>query len=308
MPNTLWCKDKKALVLPAQLVEKWKALLDENSLSDMALEKAPKGFEGGITKEETEQHFAWRYTGSCARVILSMLDPASSLDEISDAYARIFSGNNIFLTDIPCGSGAATIGILTTLCDLRKNSVLPRHPLNITILAGEISEHARAYFEFQLGELKDVLAEQAIYTTHEIRYWDVLSQASTSDFIKTMTLSSQSCTGKFLVLSNFSGFLEASGKWKKAHGQIEEIFRHARDENSLAIWIEPQKNNVEKLFDRLIDLMKRKFSVLVGTRVSYPNSDWYGKTDCICKSPVREECFSVRLTVIRIDLPKVTYD
>ena len=73
LPNSLWCDKSENILLPNQLVYLWEGLLNENSLIDLAKEKAPKGFEGGISKEDTDKHLAWRYNGSCARVILSLL-------------------------------------------------------------------------------------------------------------------------------------------------------------------------------------------------------------------------------------------
>ena len=136
LPDSLWCEKSENIILPDHLIHQWKELLNENSLLDLAKEKAPKGFEGGISKEDTDKHLAWRYNGSCARVILSLLDPKAKLSEISDAYASIFAGNKVFVADLPSGSGAATVSILCTLYELRKNNILPRHPLEVTIIAG----------------------------------------------------------------------------------------------------------------------------------------------------------------------------
>ena len=86
LPNSLWCDNSENILLPKQLVDLWKGLLTENSLLDLAKKKATKGFEGGISKEDTDKHLAWRYNGSCARVILSLLDPKEKLSEVSDAY------------------------------------------------------------------------------------------------------------------------------------------------------------------------------------------------------------------------------
>ncbi len=216
LPDSLWCEKTENILLPSHLVDLWKALLNENSIMDLANKKAPKGFEGGISKDDTDKHLAWRYNGSCARVILSLLDPKAKLSAVSDAYASIFAGNRFFVADLPSGSGAAIISILCTLYELRKANVLPRHPLEITIIAGEISETARGYLQKQLTDLKDVLEEQAIWIGFEILEWDTLNKVSTVDLIKRMTLLSNNCHAKLLLLTNFTGFLESSGNWKKA--------------------------------------------------------------------------------------------
>lgn len=303
LPDSLWCDKSENILLPNQLVDLWKGLLNENSLLDLAKEKAPKGFEGGISKEDTDKHLAWRYNGSCARVILSLLDPKAKLSEVSDAYASIFAGNKVFVADLPSGSGAAIVSILFTLYELRKNNVLPRHPLEITIMAGEISETARGYLLKQLEDLKGVVEEQAIWIKFEILEWDTLSKVSTVDLIKRMTLLSQDCHARILLLTNFTGFLESSGNWKKAKPQFDDIFLHSRDSLSTAIWIEPQRKNVVPFFARAIKWLKESFKNLIGDQAELEDSSWYAQTEAKCKQPIKEGSFPVRLTVMRFDLP-----
>ena len=93
LPSSLWSKD--VLRLPPQLVSCWEMLLDKYQLRDKAMTEAPEGFEGGMSKQNTDNHLAWRFTGSSARVILTMLDPYEDLQQISDTFARIFSGNRV---------------------------------------------------------------------------------------------------------------------------------------------------------------------------------------------------------------------
>lgn len=303
LPNSLWCEKSENILLPNQLVNLWKELLYENSLLDLAKDKAPRGFEGGISKEDTDKHLAWRYNGSCARVILSLLDPKEKLSEVSDAYASTFAGNKVFVADLPSGSGAAIVSILCTLYELRKNSVLPRHPLEITIVAGEISKTAREYLHKQLEDLKGVVEDQAIWIEFEILEWDTLSKVSTADLIRRMTILSQDCHARMLLLTNFTGFLESSGNWKRAKPQFDNIFLHSRDSLSTAIWIEPQKNNVAPFFNRAIKWLKESFINLLGGKAELEDSSWYAQAEAKCKQPIKEGDFSVRLTVMRFDLP-----
>jgi len=303
LPSSLWCDTSQNIVLPNHLVDLWKEILNENSLLDLARERAPEGFEGGISKEDTDKHLAWRYNGSCARVILSLLDPQEKLSEVSDAYASIFAGNKVFIADLPSGSGAAIVSILCTLFELRKNNILPRHPLELTIIAGEISETARGYLLKQLNALKDVVEEQAIWIRFEILKWDALSKISTVDLIKKMTILSQDSHARLLLMTNFTGFLESSGNWKKAKSQFDDIFLHSRDSFSTAIWIEPQRKNVITFFARAIEWLKASFRSFIGDKKELEDSGWYAQTEAKCKQPIKEGVFPVRLTVMRFDLP-----
>ena len=157
IPTSLWNQADSILYLPPNLIECWESLIDKYGLREKALECAPDGFEGGMSKEETDNHLAWRFTGSSARVMLPMLDPKNDLGEIPDAFAKTFSGNKVFLADLPCGSGAASLSILSVLFELRKNSILPRMPLEIVIVGGEISKYAQEFAKEALTSLTSEL-------------------------------------------------------------------------------------------------------------------------------------------------------
>lgn len=303
LPPGLWCPKSENINIPSKAVELWKELLARNDLLSLAELPAPKGFEGGMSKEDTDKHLAWRYNGSCARVLLSMLDPKHELSDISDAYASIFAGNKVFLSDLPSGSGAAVVSILCTLYELRSNDILPRHPLEISIVAGELSLTARDYLCEQLEILKDYLLEQAIWIDFEVLEWNALSKISTVDLIKKITIKSQHCSAKIMVLSNFTGFLESNGNWKNAKPQFDDLFLHSRDLLSTAIWIEPQRNNVVPFFRRLITLLKSSFKTFISKKSTDEDSSWYAQSNIMCRQPIKEGSFRVHLTVMRFDLP-----
>lgn len=305
IPDSLWDNKLKKLKLPELLLQPWSQILIRESLETLAKEKALKGFEGGVSKVDTDRHLAWRYTGSCARVLLSILDPNQELSTIADTYASIFSGGKVFLIDIPSGSGAAAISVLSALYELRKHNVLPRHPLNIFVLSGEISDFARNYNDEQLSHLIPLLEEQAIWVKCESLYWDVTCRLSTADLTKKAILIGNDYPNKLLLLSNFSGFLEHNGKWKEAQQQIENIFLHSRDFNSYAIWLEPQRNTVPRFLGRLIKLFRNAFDGLFRSDSSGTSTEGhaYASTQSKCQHPLKEHVFDVRLSVIRFDLP-----
>ena len=306
LPDSLWCQKKEVIKLPSLLIQRWKSLLQDNDLLELANKTAEKGFIGGLSKEDTDKHLAWRYNGSCGRVMLSLIDPKNELREISDTYAEIFAGQRVFLADLPSGSGAAVVSILTTLSELRKHKVLPRLPLYISIVAGEISPSARGYLNQQLEELRIPLQEQAIFIDFKILNWDVTNAFSNADLIKELTLSSQDCDARLLVLSNFSGFLESSGNWTKAQKQFSDIFIHSRDKLSAAIWIEPQTNKVtKKFFPRVTRWFMKLFEpILKSSNASEITKELHAQANIDCEQPIKEGNFPVRLTVAKFDLSK----
>ena len=303
LPQSLWCENTKVMSLPLLLVNLWKDLLAKNDLQELAKRPAPKGFEGGMSKDETDKHLAWRYNGSCGRIILSLLDPKEQLDKVSDAYASIFAGDKVFLADLPSGSGAAIVSILTTLSELRSQNVIPRMPLTIVIVAGEISETARRYLKEQLDTLSPLLKEQAIWIEYKILDWNVLDSISTADLIRELTLQSQNCYSRLLLLSNFTGFLEGEGKWKEAKPQFDNLFIHSRDRLSASIWIEPQKKNVLGFSLRIKNWFTTLFNKTSSFKPYLNEDDWYAQADVKFRQPIKEGIFHVRLTVMKFDLP-----
>ena len=74
-----------------------------------------------------------------------------------------------------------------------------------------------------------------------------------------VTLASAGTPKRLLIVANFNGFLEKEKKRKEAQPQIEELFRHASGDNSVAIWIEPDMNRATAdggLFSWLRSLLK----------------------------------------------------
>ncbi len=305
IPDTLRCTSTKHLRLPEKLITAWISLLDKNGIREQAKKDSPKSIAGGLTEQATKEHLAWRFTGSAARVELAILNPNHHKSEISDAFAKIFSGGKVLLADAPCGSGAAALSVLTTIAELRAQSVLPRMPLEVVLIGGEISEHARTNFLEAIQNIKDDLEKQAITVSAFAMHWDVCEKLANSDLSKQLTLLGQECNARMLLLANFSEFLQGNGKWKDAQPQFDELFRHFRSERSSVIWIEPQTNKAlpDKggLFRRVISwIAELKFVSLFSRGESKDN---VLKDSCKVFNPLdNTKTFRTQLAVIRVDL------
>jgi hypothetical protein len=309
LPHTLWDADHSRLHLSPELISTWQHLLGTGDLYATALQPAPEKVIGGVDKTATDQHLAWRFSGSAARVQLAMLDPNNDLPKVADAFARVFSGGTVLLTDIPCGSGAAALSILSTIADLRRQERLPRYPLTVKLVGGELSEFARDYANLGTQHVLAALNVQAIWVEPEFLSWDALSKFSTADLIKRLILLGEGCSARVLVLANFSGFLHGNSKWNEAAPQFEDLFIHSRDVQSVAIWIEPQTNLVldEKggFFSRVLKWFSFKFSELIkkGEEEQFQVGH-VGVSEAQVQHPLREEQqFRVNLSVKHFDLP-----
>jgi hypothetical protein len=308
LPDTLWNLDRSHLHLAPSLISAWRHLLGVAEAQAIALEPVPENVIGGIDRKSTDEHLAWRFSGSCARVELAMLDPLNHLSDVADAFTRVFSGGTVLMVDVPCGSGAAALSILTTVAELRKCGRVPRYPLHVKLVGGELSEFARGYASDGIQHIMSTLNEQAIWVEPEFHSWDALCKFSTADLIRRLTILGDGCSARALILANFSGFLNSSGKWKDAAPQFEDLFLHSRDEQSVAIWIEPQTNSVLSeqggFFSRVLNWFRSKFGSLIKTeetdKLTVKN---LGITSAEAQHPLREDHqFRVNLVVQRFNL------
>ncbi|MFD2288127.1 hypothetical protein GJU39_23115 [Pedobacter petrophilus] len=131
--------------------------------------------------------------------------------------------------------------VYPAIAELRKCGIVPREPLDVTLIGAEISEPARNLAQEMLARLKPSLTEQAINVEAEFCNWDVTNDYSNTKLIKKMVTAFERNPKRLLIVANFSGFLKL--KRKEAEKQIVELLKYAAEENSFGVWIEPQKND-----------------------------------------------------------------
>ena len=195
---------------------------------------------------------------------------------------------------------------LSTIAELRANDILPRYPLEIHIIGAEISKYARDYALELLNEILSSLQQQAIFITFEFVNWDVTRKMSNTDLIRRMIHASPGKTKKLLVVANFNGFLEKERKRKDAEAQIEELFRHAAGENSIAIWIEPDMNLATGsggLFSWLEKQIKKAWYLFARLNGS-SQSPIFSSASRFYLPTNQKEIANVRLSVMRLDLER----
>ncbi|MES9874193.1 MAG: hypothetical protein ABW146_13835 [Candidatus Sedimenticola sp. 6PFRAG7] len=247
LPGTLWNAVDKCLLLPPSLADAYRKLIDLHDLTELADSRDVNNPPvGGLTKEKTDEHFAQAFDGSIARTQLALLDPNSDISHVSDAFVRSMAGNSLAIIDAPAGAGAAALAFLTVIAELRKEKILPREPLDVALISAEISEPAREYAQQLLEEVSPALEEQAVFVSASYQHWDVTDKLSNTDLVQQLNIHSAQMAESILVIANFNGFLEQEKKRKEAAPQIEELFRHASSQKSMAIWIEPAMNRVTK--------------------------------------------------------------
>lgn len=308
LPESLWVKGLKTLHLPPALSEVYLELIDSHDLRELAEARDPKNPPvGGLDQERTDKHFAQAFDGSVARVQLAVTDPKRQVMRAANAFMQTLSGNQICITDAPCGAGAASFAFLTTISELRAHDVLPRQPLNVRLICAEISQPARDYAEEILEKIRPGLEEQAIFVEPTFLHWDVTDTISNSDLIRRMTLATADNRKLLLVIANFSGFLKRTEKLKKALPKIEELFRYASgpNTNNIAIWIEPQMNVAVAeggLFAVLKNWVANNWHRYVQINLGGEGARSYLQSECQFQSPLNpSQTHFVRLAVMRLD-------
>jgi len=263
LPVELWHHDfreegksETGLVrLPKLLADAYARVIDRLNLRPLSESRDPENPPvGGLSQDQADKHFAQAFDGSCARVQLALMDPFNRAPKASNNLLRSLSGNRVTIADAPSGAGAATYALLTTIAELRRQNILPRQPLDVHVVAGEISEPARIHASLMLEELGAALEQQAIFLSVEFHPWDVTNDLSNTDYIRQITLASQGREKRLLVIANFNGFLVSGSKQKVARPQLTELMRYCSGPNSYCVWIEPNMNPATKkggLFDWL---------------------------------------------------------
>lgn len=249
LPNHLWDKilagelGTGTLVITPSVASAYVAIIDRSNLRELSnRDKTSDGSTGGQSQDETDKHFAQSFDGSAARAQLALLNPLGKTTRASNALVRSLSGNKIVVVDAPCGAGAASLTILATLAELRLHNVLPREPLDIRLIGGDISAPALAYAAAMLKEIRPTLEQQAINVEADWERWDVTNDLSTTDFIQSITLATGKDGKILLLVANFTGFLIKENKLSAAQPQLTELFRHCSGKGRHALWIEPTMN------------------------------------------------------------------
>lgn len=297
--SSLW--DGNRILLPEAIKAAYSSVLSASGLLDVALAPRPDPPPiGGLSQGQTDEHFCHAFDGSLARVQLALLDPHGTAPVTSATLRAFLAGGDVCLVDVPCGAGAGALALLGAVAHFRNLSILPRHPLNVRLLWGEISQPAIGYAITLLSMLKDEFESQGIFVTVESFNWDVLDQLSNMELVERIVLAKTSTPQILLVVCNFSGFLERSKKWNQALPGLDMLFKFCSGDLNAAIWLEPDQRSVELgLFERI-----RRF---IGERLQFTGFKIPGGASESCNarfaSPLKEDSSPrVNLRVLPLDL------
>ncbi len=303
LPECLWQPEQDCLHIPEVISKIYEQMLEEKELLELARnDTSTDGPVGGVTEDATNKHFATRFSASVARTQLTILDPKEDLRNVSDLFIQAFSGGTISLLDIPCGAGAASACLLGTIAALREAHVVPRQPLIVKLLCGDLSWYARDYAENLIAGMQNTLRCQAIFVEARFTPWNVLDPFSTSGLLYDWMEFARGCREYFIVTANFSGFLQKENKLNEAKPQLSEVFRWAEKRRSTVMWLEPKTNEaVEGLWPRVFKLFKGILPPLF--RSDRKDDKCLLSSECRYRHPIISNCTPrVNLTLTRLEV------
>jgi hypothetical protein len=263
IPITIW--QEEILKLPKDLADQYRAELEKRSLYELSLEFS-RSIIGGKTQEETNIHFAQRFANSAGRLIYAICSPCGEFDDVSDAMLSIFSTGHIALLDIPCGTGALSLGLLSLLIELRMSFILPKLPLTITICGGDFSDPSRNIFEAMIARISPIADSVGITVKASSFSWDATDDRDTAAMLDYWLKNTQDASDHVVAVLNFSGEMHKKENFEKFEPCIRQILGKLYQKQGAALWMEP------KTQESTNNLTKNIFAML--SRVPYLG-EWF---------------------------------
>jgi len=260
IPDELWSAE--VLRTPTLAVQCYKKVLALEGLLDEARKGTDKkSIHGGCSQAETLEHFTFRFSASVGRVEFAVLAPDSALTIVSDALLSSLADGYVTFLDIPCGTGASAVTLLSTLGVLRATAVLPKLPLTVTVVGGDCSRKALDVYGSMMQQLKPLVAGVGIDVNWELLEWDATRGDSTANLIDQWFAESSGAGEYVVCLANFSGALADAGAFVEFSPSLEQILGRLHDKKATLTWIEPRSSKIKKKFlPKIIEFFKERIS------------------------------------------------
>ena len=197
-----------------QLAENYRDELRTIDRYEDACEKNTNSSTGGQDEERTHNAFVYRFCASVCRSGYLLLDNRRRLEPVSQQLLSQLTDGRLAILDVPCGSAAGILGLLSLIATLRKNGNIPQLPLCVEITAGDFSETARGLYEKMMQRAATWLADDGIYISWTSHEWDAADQYSTSEIVDNW-LNNASNLRRFRRIG--SGFFRRCGE------QLQEV-------------------------------------------------------------------------------------
>ena len=271
LPTSLWFNEnlKFASVLSRVYRGRLRAsglLRDAYSWDGGSLGSSPIGGEG---ETESQQHFAQRFPASAFRAQYVLLDPTRSESRISDVLLAWASMKSVVLLDLPCGAGATSLGLISTIHELRMKEIVPKLPVNICIFGADFSEVARQHFDYMVQKLAQRVLKSGIRLDWKILDWDATKPELTSQLMDLML--QETATDIMVLFSNFSGTIKSS--IEPYQRSFQHVAERLSNRKATILLVEPDMPGAARYVKKLSriwdSLMFWKSSTYLADRYAY---------------------------------------
>lgn len=264
IPEELWLNSK--LKLAETLRDSYSDKLNELGVLEKATEGNPgaAAIHGGVTDEETIDHFAYRFPASSGRIEFVTISPVEELVPVSNAVLSTFSKGEVSVLDIPGGAGAAISSLLTTLAVLRRDGVIPTLPMTVRVLCGDLAPKANEIYGEMIAKIEPFLGENAISIQYDSMIWDATRNDHTAQLVDKWFSISKSTSEYVVCVSNFTGALIGAGILEEFKPCLSQILARLHDKKSTLLWIEPGSKSTNKLKEKLLDFFSSAIKWFVG--------------------------------------------
>ena len=253
IPKNLF--DGTFMYLPPEVVSGYKRTIDEYGLRKLAESCQKDSAIGGKTKSEAQKHFARQFLSSFARLQCAVLDPKNQLGEIPSRLLSTLGSGKVAWIDAACGAGATSLGILHTMAALGIENIVPSLPLEVRIVAGDISEHAMDIFEEFHNRTAHSLLSENISMTLSCYPWDAFDSTSTSSLVDAAVR--YPYDEEYLVtIGATGGFLHS--KFKNFKPSYEHLWTRLSNYPAVLFHVETQINESKHLIGRVIDYLTKR--------------------------------------------------
>jgi len=237
LPETLWHESQ--IVMPPKLSCSLRDELTHRGLFDEACGPNPTDKEliGGEGTEDAVKHFTHRFKTSSARVQYLVLSPCGTFAPVSSDMLSFMLDGKVSVLDIPCGSGGGLLGYLGAVAELRQQGLAPHTPVELTVLAGDISIDARVIHEAMLTRLAPSFSSVGIRLSWHYSAWDVTNVFSTSRLVDQWFDVCPNDEEYMVFVSAFSGFADTNREI--VLNAFHSIVGRFHSKPCLMIWVEP---------------------------------------------------------------------
>lgn len=253
-PASLWNQGR--FEIPESLIDPLWVVFERHGLVEMAqLEETPKVC-GGASKEDTDEYFAKLGAVSCIRPMSVLLDPEGKHQLPRKLLRECMHQGKVALIDFPSGCGTTSLGLLSSVEQMRRERHWIAFDLEVKVLALDISSHALQHFQDLFDKCKRKLDQQLIQVTLETEVVNIEDKEKVSMIVNDWVTSVENDADYILVVASaFSGYASASSSNNQSVSDSFDFIRSRlntkKEQSRFLVWLETDSTSARRFLQKL---------------------------------------------------------